>query len=140
MSETRRGRWAFLAGSAAVLCGAGILPAAFWLPLYATSTASSSGRVSSGSETLIAANGAGVGLFVLLVAPAVLALVAWLGLRRTCTRGGTAGRRLAIACMALLAGLALLALMTIGAAMLPCLALIAVAYRLTPAPAATTVA
>ena len=131
-----RGRWAFGLTTLAVLCGLAVLPLALLLPVYDGSSASSSSGavtvVTHSSATLVAENGAPATLLMLLAIPGILAGLAWLGMHRTCRRGGDWGRRVAGTAIVLLGLLTFVTGFTIGPELLPCLALLIVGMALTP--------
>jgi hypothetical protein len=132
MTEARRGRWAFTLASAAVLCGFALVPAAFLVPVYGT--AGSSGADSSGA-TLIAVNGLKPSLMIVVVLPAVLAVIAWVALHRVCASGAARGRSVATLAIVSLAALTVLTGFSVGVEVLPVLVLLAIARRLTPSGA-----
>jgi hypothetical protein len=134
MTGASRGRWAFALTLAASIWALGLIPAAFVVPVYGTQSSSSglSPTVTHGGATLVAVNGAGAPLIVLIALPAAFAILAGFGLHRVCAVGSRAGRRLAIAAIGVLAALTLLTGFSIGVAMVPALLLLVVAVRLTP--------
>ena len=139
VKKTTHGRWAFALTSASVAWALALVPAAFILPVYGTVTfrAGPNGAhvsaVQHGSATLVAVNGASPRLLILVAIPAALAAIAWIGLHRLCTRGRMSGRRIATSAIAVLFVLTLLTGFSIGAEMLPVLALLVIGRALTPA-------
>jgi hypothetical protein len=81
---TRLGRVASVALAIAAVCGVALVVAGFLLPLYETTTEPSSGEVSRDTATLVAVNGPGV--LVILVVPLLVTLAVgsalWQGARR----------------------------------------------------------
>lgn len=126
----RNGAWAFGLTLAAFSWGVALVPAALLLPAYQGSESSSSGVTTHTSATLVGVNGPWVLGIVAL--PAMLALVAWLGLRRRCEHGGAHGSALAWSAIAALLALSLLAAASVGPFLLPAALLLIVAARLTP--------
>lgn len=126
-SSSRQGRWAFGLTSGAVLWGLGLVLAAFVAPVYGGSESDSAGHVSSTSATLIQVNG--IGVLLPISVPVVVAVLVWAALRHRCTHGGSA--TLAWVLTGLLLAFALVAV-SIGVFILPLVALLAIAVRLTP--------
>ena len=126
--------------SSAVGAGALLLAGAFLAPVYSGQELTSDGTnttVVSTSGTLIGENGTDVIPFVAM--PLVLAVIAWVALRRECTTGSRAGRRVAKASVWLLGALSLLGAMTIGVFVAPIAVLLGLGIAATPhgpAPAA----
>jgi hypothetical protein len=119
---TRLGRITVSALVIAAAGGAALVVAAFLAPMYASTSVSSSGEVIQGSATLVGVNGMGVLVVVglpLLVSVAVGCLL-WLSLRR----GAVAA---AWTLTGVLAAFTLLAMLSIGAFVLPVTAALVVA-------------
>jgi hypothetical protein len=124
---------AFALSSSAVGAGALLLAGAFLVPVYSGQAVTSDGTnttVVSTSGTLIGENGTDVIPFVAM--PLVLAVIAWVGLRRECTAGSCAGRRVAKASAWLLGALAVLGAMTIGVFVAPIALLLGLGIAVTP--------
>ena len=124
---------AFALSSSAVGAGALLLAGAFLAPVYSAQEATGGGThttVVSTSGTLVGENGTDVIAFV--ATPLVLALIAWVGLRRECTTGSRAGRGVAKASVWLLGALALLGAMTIGVFVAPIAVLLGLGIAATP--------
>lgn len=107
-----------------------LLGAAFVFPAYGTSSASSSGARSSGSQTLVQVNGLGV--LIPVGVPLIIAALVWAALHYKCSRGGRVGDRVAWSCVAFLACFCVVAIFSIGMVVLPVALLLAFAALLTP--------
>jgi hypothetical protein len=106
---------------------------AFWLPVYGSSSVSSSGAQSSSSLTLVAVNGLGV--LVPVGVPLVIAALVWAALHRKCSRGGRVGGYVAWACISILGAFCFVALFSIGIFVVPVVVLLACAASRTPSGA-----
>src|SRR5437764_8349848 len=84
--ETRPGRQAFWCTVAAFAWSAALVGAAFVLPLYGSSSTSSTGAFSSASLTLVQVNGPRV--LIPMGLPLVIVALVWAALHRKCSRGG----------------------------------------------------
>lgn len=128
--ELRRGRQAFWLTVAASLWSAALVGAAFLLPMYGSSSTSSSGAQSSGSSTLVAVNGLGV--LIPVGVPLIIAALVWVALHHKCSRGGRVGSYVAWACIAVLFAFCVVALFSIGILVVPVVVLLACAASRTP--------
>jgi hypothetical protein len=111
----RLGRVERISLATALVWGIGLIIAAFALPVYQSSGASSSGAFAVGSATLVAVNG----WHALIVAAAPLTaavLIAWALLRRAGREGAGV---LAWIVAGLLIGFTLLGMLTVGVFVLP---------------------
>jgi hypothetical protein len=110
----RLGRVTSLALSMAALYGVGLVVAGFVVPVYRSTSASSSGEVTHGSDTIVGVNGLGVGfvLGVPLLATAFVACALWL-------RSRPGAVPFAWTITGVLAAFSLLAMLSIGAFVLP---------------------
>jgi hypothetical protein len=104
-------RGALVAASA---WSAALLVAGFLVPVYSSQGVSADGEVSDGSATLVGQNGLGV--VVILAIPLVVSLAVWAVLRTPTRRGAVP---IAWTLTGVLAGLNLLALLSIGVFVLP---------------------
>jgi hypothetical protein len=127
----RKGRRAFVFTIAAVAWAGALIPAAFLAPFYRGESASSDGRaVLSTTSTLVAQNGLWVLLPVSL--PLLLALLAWFGLHRRCSRGSRLGAPVAWGAVGVLTAFSAVAALSVGPLMLPVVLLLAAAAASTP--------
>jgi hypothetical protein len=119
----RFGRLEFVSLLAALVWGAGLIIAAFLVPVYQSSTVSVSGAVSTGSATLVAVNGSGV----LAVAglPLVAAVLTGVALWRRAGRSGAGV--FAWIVIGLLACFNVLAILSVGLLVIPVTVALAVA-------------
>lgn len=124
-----RGRWAFGLTVTAFAWAAALVVGAVLLPVYSVEE---SGGGSS-SSTLVGENGLGVLLPVAF--PAVLTAIVWYALRRKCSRGSRAGGYVAWSLAGLLVVFCFVAILSIGAFVLPVALLLLLAAALTPSPA-----
>ncbi len=85
-TEARSGRQAFWFTVAAFLWSAALVGAAFVLPLYGSSSTSSTGAHASASLTLVQVNGPGV--LIPMGGPLIIVALVWAALHRKCSRGG----------------------------------------------------
>lgn len=127
---TRQGHQAFWLTTAALVWSGALVAAAFLLPVYGVSAASSAGTRSSGSLTLVAVNGLGV--LIPVGMPLLLSATAWMALHRKCSRGGSIAGYLAWALVAALAVGCLIAAASIGLFVVPVALLLARAAAITP--------
>jgi len=139
MSErrSRQGRQAFWLTTAAFAWSAALLGAAFLLPVYGASGASSTGTHWSGSLTLVAVNGLGV--LVAVAVPVLISALVWVALHRKCSRGGRMAGRLAWALVVVLALGCLVTAASIGLLVVPVVFLLACAADITPSAPASAV-
>jgi len=107
-----------------------LVAAAFVAPLYNGQMISSTGGVTHTTSTLFEQNGMRV--VVVLAAPLVITLLAWLGLHERCARGSRLGTVAAWSCVAFLAAFAVVGSMTVGPFVLPVVLLLGAAARTTP--------
>lgn len=121
-ATSKLGRLSAIALSIAMAWALVLLVAAFLVPVYQSVTASSSGEVTRGSETLVGMNGLGG---VLVVAVPLLVSVFVAGALSMRARHGAMA--LAWGLTALLAAFNLLAIMTVGLFMVPVTAALVVA-------------
>ena len=127
----RNGRRAFALTMAAVAWAGALIPAAFLAPLYHGESTSSNGRAAlSTTSTLVAQNGLWVILPVSL--PLLLALLAWFGLHRRCSRASRLGAPLAWSAVGMLTAFSAVAALSVGPLMLPAVLLLAAAAASTP--------
>jgi hypothetical protein len=127
----RNGRRAFVFTMAAVAWAGALIPAAFLAPFYRGESTSSDGRaVLSATSTLVAQNGLWVILPVSL--PLLLALLAWFGLHRRCSRGSRLGAPLTWSAVGMLTAFSVVAALSVGPLMLPAVLLLAAAAASTP--------
>ena len=111
------GRSAFLMTVAAFVWSVGLVVAALLLPAY-------------GSATLVEENGTRV--FLPVAAPAVISIVVWLALWRKCSRGGRVTVWVAWTFVALLVGVCVVTIPSIGISVTPVAVLLACAASRTP--------
>jgi hypothetical protein len=120
----------------AVLWSAGLLVAAVTVPVYAVDSGAAGADgglvTSSGSATLVGANGSGV--LAVAVAPLVASVL--VGALLTARPRDRVARTVAWAVVGLLAGLAVLGLASVGLFVLPVVVALAVATDARPLPAA----
>ena len=116
---------AFLFTAAGALAAVGAFVALWRLPVYA-----SSGPGGTSRHTLAEVNGDWV--LALAAVPAAIALITWVGLYLTCSRGSAVGHGVAGVAVGLLGTLALLGMASIGMFLLPAAGLLCVAVVLTP--------
>jgi hypothetical protein len=129
----RRGRWAFGLTVAAFAWGLLLLVAAVVVPVYSGGSSTSDGHTTvtrSYASTLVDENGLRV--LIPLAIPALLAAVVWIALHRRCSRGSRIGGHVAWLVILLLGCFTVLASMSIGAFLLPLVALLVAAATLTP--------
>ena len=111
---SRFGRSTSVALLIAAVYGLALLVSAFIAPVYQSTSMSSSGEVTQGSETLVAVNGLGVALVIAV--PLLATLTVGAALWRHSRRGAV---RMAWAVTGLLAVFNLLAMMSIGVLVVP---------------------
>jgi len=126
------GRRAFWLTIAALAWGAGLVVAAFVIPVYSGETASAPSGVVHGlpGQTLVQVNGPHV-LFV-IGAPLVIAALVWGALHEKCSRGRAAGGYLAWTLIAILFAGCVLGILSVGVFMAPAAVLLACAAAITP--------
>jgi hypothetical protein len=113
--DSRFGRLQRIALASALAWAAGLVMAAVLVPVYQSSSASSSGAVTSGSATLVGVNGWGA--LLVAGAPLAAALVIWYALWRR--RARQSAGALAWVVTALLIGFNALAMLSIGVFLIP---------------------
>jgi hypothetical protein len=113
--DSRFGRYQRIALASALAWAAGLVMAAALVPVYQSSSVSSSGAVVNGSATLVGVNGWGV--LLLAGAPLAAALVIWYALWGR--RGRQGAGILAWVVTALLIGFNVLAMLSIGVFLIP---------------------
>ena len=138
MSErgTRKCRQAFWLATAALVWSAALVGAAFVLPVYGSSGASSTGSHWSGPLTLVAVNGPGV--LVPVGMPLLISALVLVTLYRKCSRGETIAGYLASTLVAVLALGCLAAAASIGLLVVPVALLLGRATAITPVGPAST--
>lgn len=129
-SEARRGRQAFWFTIAAFMWSAALIGAAFWLPVYGSSSTSSTGAHSSASLTLVQVNGLRV--LIPMGVPLIIVALAWVALHRKCSRGGRVAGYVAGALVGMLVAGCLVAIASVGLLIAPVAALLARAAAITP--------
>lgn len=130
MCEVRHGRQALWLTVASFLWSAMLVGGAFLVPMYGSSSTSSTGPQSSGSLTLVAVNGLRV--LIPVGVPLVVATLVWVALHRRCSRGGRVGGYVAWTCIAVLGAFCVVALFSIGILVVPVVVLLACAASRTP--------
>jgi hypothetical protein len=118
--------------AAALVWSLGLVVAAVLVPAYGGQTVSDSRGLTLTSATLVQVNGAKV--LIPVVIPAVTSLVVILSLRRRRTTGERWTEIVAWTAVGLLAVVALLGILSIGAFMIPVAVLLALSIRLVPPP------
>ena len=116
---------AFLFTAAGAVAAVAAFVALWRLPVYA-----SSGPGGTSRHTLAEVNGDWV--LALAATPVAVALIAWIGLYLTCSRGSAAGHAVAGVAVGLLGTLALLGMASIGMFLILPAGLLCVAVVLTP--------
>jgi hypothetical protein len=124
--EITDGRLAFAFTMIGLLAAVGCFLALWRLPVYTTT----SDLHRTTSQTLAEVNGDWV--LVLAALPCVVAVVTWLGLYATCSRGSRAGQIVAGISVGLLGTVAFLGTFTIGWFLLPTAAFLCGAVVMTP--------
>jgi hypothetical protein len=119
---TRLGRVASAALVIAAGCGVALIVAAFLAPVYESTSASSSGASTHGTDTLVGVNG--VGIVAVTCVPLLVTLLVGLALSQRSRRGALA---VAWGLTGVLAVLNLLAMFSIGLFVLPVTAALIVA-------------
>lgn len=128
-ASVRRAPLAFWLAAAAFAWSLALIAAAFAVPVYRGTIATSHGGLSSTSATLVALNGPLV--LVPVCVPVVLTVLIWLALHRKCARQSRVASLAASAGIALLAAFNVVALFTIGVFVLPVTLLLAWSASLT---------
>jgi hypothetical protein len=128
-SNRTKGHWAFGLASLGVLWTAAMIPGAFFFPAYSGESSSSNGGTVHTTDTLVGVNGTSV-VWPLLV-PLALSVVAWIGLRASCTTGSRRGKTIGNAAALLLFAAAILGF-SLGFLELPAALIVVVAAYLTP--------
>jgi hypothetical protein len=135
-TEARAGPQAFWLTVTAFLWSAALVGAAFVLPLYGSSSTSSTGAHSSASLTLVQVNGPRVLIPVGL--PLIIVALVWAALHRKCSRGGRVPGYLAWTFVGILAAGCLVAIASVGLLIVPVAALLVCAAAITPSGGACT--
>jgi len=130
MGSRAKGYRAFGLATTGVLWAAALIPGAFFFPAYSGESSSPGGGTVHTTDTLVGVNG--VWAVALFVPPLVLAVVAWVGLHRSCATGSRNGRLVGRVAAGLLAAFGVLAF-SAGFLALPAAVFVAVAAALTPA-------
>lgn len=128
--DVDRGRQAFWFTVAAFVWSAALVGAAFLLPVYGSSSTSSTGAHSSTSLTLVHVNGPGV--LIPVGVPLIIVALVWVALHRKCSRGGRVAGYVAQTLVWMLAAACLVAIASVGLFILPVAALLARAAAITP--------
>jgi hypothetical protein len=121
------GRWAFGLTTAAFAWGVALIVAAFVAPAYSVDSGSGGQQTTT---TLVDENGMSV--LVVVAIPAVIAAIVWAVLHRRRTTGRSAGAAWVL--VAVLGVFSVLSLASIGIFILPVVAMLALAAKLTPSP------
>lgn len=128
--QARRGRRAFWLTVSAFAWSAALVGAAFVLPAYGSSSASSTGTNSSASLTLVQVNGLGV--LIPIGVPLVIVALVWAALHRKCSRGGRIPGYAAWTLVSVLIAGCLVAIASVGLFIAPVAALLWWATAITP--------
>jgi hypothetical protein len=107
-----------------------LVPAAALLPTGTEETSTSAGLAERSSTTLVETNGSWV-LFLIAV-PAVLGLIAWIGLHRKCSGRGSRDAKLAWLPIGLLLAFSVVGGFSVGLFILPAALVLTLAGALTP--------
>jgi hypothetical protein len=126
----RAGRQAFWLTVAAFAWSAALVGAAFVLPLYGSSSTSSTGAHFSAGPTLIDVNGPSA--LIPMGIPLVVVALVWAALHRKCARGGRIPNAIAWSFAGVLAAGCLVAIASVGLLILPVAALLLCATATTP--------
>lgn len=137
-TEARSGRQAFWFTVAAFLWSAALVGAAFVLPLYGSSSTSSTGAHASASLTLVQVNGPGV--LIPMGGPLIIVALVWAALHRKCSRGGRVPGYAAWTFVGILAAGCLVAIASVGLLIAPVAALLWCAAAITPSGESHTTA
>ena len=137
-TEARPGRQAFWFTVAAFLWSAALVGAAFVLPLYGSSSTSSTGAHSSPSLTLVQVNGPTV--LIPMGVPLIIVALVWAALHRKCSRGGRVSGYVAWTFVGMLAAECLVAIASVGLLIAPVAALLWCAAAITPSGGSYTTA
>jgi hypothetical protein len=131
----QRGRAAF--GITVLACAwlVFLVPAAAIVPTYSEQTSYGGGFISHSSTTLVGANGSWV--LVPMAIPALLGLIAWLGMHRKCSGRGSGSERLVWLPIAVMCALSLVSGFSVGPYFLPAALALGLAAALTPRGHAT---
>jgi uncharacterized membrane protein len=125
-----RGRVAFGLTTLACAWLVCLVPAAAIVPVYSGETSTSAGEVSRSSATLLAENGSWV--LWLMAVPALLGLIAWIGLHRKCSGRGRRDATLAWFPISVLLAFSIIGGFSVGIFVLPAAVALVVAGALTP--------
>jgi hypothetical protein len=138
MSQTaaRPGRQAFWFTVAAFGWSAALVGAAFVLPLYGSSSTSSTGAHSSAALTLVQVNGPWA--LIPMGLPLIIVALVWAALYRKCSRRGRVPRYVAWTFVGLLVTGCLVAIASVGLLIVPVAALLWCAAAITPSAGAPT--
>jgi hypothetical protein len=129
-ADIRRGRWAFGLTVTAFTWALTLVVAALVVPVYSGEQGGSASGTVTMTSTLVAQNGLGV--LVPVALPAAIAALVWLALYRKCAYGSRGAASVAWALVGVLTAFCLLAILSIGAFVLPVAALLSSAAALTP--------
>jgi hypothetical protein len=129
-TEARAGRQAYRLTVAAFVWSAALVGAAFVLPLYGSSSTSSTEAHSSASLTLVQVNGPRV--LIVMGLPLVIVALVWAALHRKCSRGGRLPGYVAWTFSGMLAAGCLVAIASVGLLIVPVAALLLCAAAITP--------
>lgn len=130
LDESRRGRRAFWFSVAACGWSAALVVGAFTVPMYSSSSTSSSGVHIAASMTLVQVNGLSV--LIPVGVPLLIAVVVWAALHRKCSRGSNAAGAAAAVLVTVLTLGCLIALASIGLLVVPVALLLGCAVATTP--------
>ncbi len=122
------GRWAFALTVVAFAWGVALIVAAFVAPAYSVDSGPGGQQTTT---TLVDENGMGV--LIVVSIPAVIAAIVWAVLHRRRRTGRSA--RAAWVLVGVLGAFSVLSLASIGIFILPVVAMLALAAKLTPSPA-----
>jgi hypothetical protein len=137
-TEARPGRQAFWFTVAAFVWSAALVAAAFVLPLYGSSSTSSTRVHSSASLTLVQVNGPGV--LIPMGVPLIIVALVWATLHRKCSRGGRVPGYAAWTFVGMLGAGCLVAIASVGLLIAPVAALLCCAAAITPSGGSYTIA
>lgn len=128
--RSQRVRLASALALGALVWALALVVAALVFPVYHTVSSAKGGITASGSTSLIAGNGPGAA--TVIIAPAVLAVIAVVALRRKRQHGGRVWGAVAWAIAGALLALAVISSFSIGLFILPTAAGLVAAAKLTP--------
>ena len=133
-AQARAGRQAFWFTVAAFVWSAALVGAAFVLPLYGSSSTSSTGALASSSLTLVQVNGPAV--LIPMGVPLIIVTLVWAALHRKCSRGGRLAGYVAWTFVGVLAAGCVVAIASVGLLIVPVAALLWCAAVMTPSAGA----